>query len=113
MLLIVLMVWFTATVTFAAEKSTVYTRNCVACHAGSPFSLRDLFFEYLLKYSSERRLKAALLHYLKHPTKKASVVTEDLIDQYGLMSVTTLSDTDLRSAIDVYWEKYKVFGKIQ
>ena len=90
-----------------------YTRNCVDCHTRLDISLEALFFDYLLKHSSERRVKKALYDFIKNPTKKKAVASEDLIDKYGLMPKTTLSDTDLRNAIDTYWEIYKVFGKIE
>jgi hypothetical protein len=91
----------------------VYERNCVACHRHVSPSLEKLFFDYLLKYSSERRVKRALADYLKHPTKKRSVASEEVIQKYGLMPKTWLNDTDLHKAIDTYWETYKVFGKIK
>ncbi len=90
-----------------------YRYNCVACHQRRNLSLEALFFDYLLKYSSERRVKAALYSFIKHPTKKKAVASEDVIKREGLMPPTTLNDTDLRKAINTYWEKYKVFGKIR
>ncbi|WP_457597561.1 hypothetical protein [Hydrogenimonas sp.] len=91
----------------------IYEKNCVACHRKLPVSLENLFFNYLLKYSSERRVKEALRSFMKHPTKKKALASEELITRYGLMPKSGLSDTDLRKAIDYYWETYKVFGKIK
>ncbi len=91
----------------------IYEQNCVKCHENMPVSLDKFFFNYLLKYSSERRVKQALRNYLKHPRRKASLATEELVSRYGLMPKTDLSDEDLRKAIDTYWDKYKVFGKIE
>ncbi len=96
-----------------AAEMNVYERNCVKCHENLPVSLDKFFFNYLLKFSSERRVKQALRNYLKHPRRKASLATEELVSRYGLMPKTTLSDEELRRAIDIYWEKYKVFGKIE
>jgi len=96
-----------------AQQKDVYTRNCVACHEKLPVTLENFFFNYLLKYSSERRVKAALYSFLKHPVKKRALAPEELVSQYGLMPKTRLNDTDLRRAIDTYWETYKVFGKIK
>jgi cytochrome c551/c552 len=98
---------------WAATGEAVYRKNCVACHRSLPVTLENLFFNYLLKYSSERRVKAALFRFIKHPTRKKALLSEELIDKYGLMPPSTLSDTDLRNAIDEYWETYKVFGKIK
>ena len=96
-----------------AEARRIYRQNCVECHRKLPVALDKFFFNYLLKYSSERRVKEALVKFIKNPTKKKALASEELINEYGLMPKTTLSDTNLRKAIDVYWEKYKVFGKIK
>ncbi|MCF6200780.1 MAG: hypothetical protein L3J42_01425 [Hydrogenimonas sp.] len=91
----------------------IYERNCVKCHENLPVSLDKFFFNYLLKYSSERQVKQALRNYLKHPRRKASLATEELLERYGIMPKSNLSDEELRKAIDIYWDKYKVFGKIE
>ncbi|WP_456323275.1 hypothetical protein [Hydrogenimonas sp.] len=90
-----------------------YERNCVACHKKFSPSLEKFFFDYLLKYSSERRVKRALIDYLKNPTRKKAIASEEILKRYGLMPKTHLCDTDLHEAIDRYWEIYKVFGKIK
>ncbi len=97
---------------FSADVN-IYERNCVKCHEKLPVSLDKFFFNYLLKYSSERQVKQALRKYLKHPKRKSSLATEEIILRYGLMPKSTLSDAELREAIEIYWEKYKVFGKIE
>ena len=98
---------------WAAEGKGAFERDCVACHRKLPVTLESFFFNYLLKYSSERRVKAALYRFMKNPTRKRALASEELIKRYGLMPPTKLSDTELRSAIDTYWETYKVFGKIK
>ncbi len=101
------------TASVLASDVNIYERNCVKCHENLPVTLDNFFFNYLLKYSSEREVKKALRSYLKHPRKKASLATEELVSRYGLMPKTTLSDEELRKAIDIYWDKFKVFGKIE
>ena len=102
-----------AAVTLTAAQRDPYRNDCVRCHRKLPVTLDKFFFNYLLKYSSEREVKAALYSFLRHPTKKKALASEELIRQYGLMPPSRLSDTDLRRAIDTYWETYKVFGKIK
>jgi hypothetical protein len=96
-----------------AGGNDVYEKNCVACHKKLPVTLENFFFNYLLKYSSERKVKEALYSFIKNPTKKKALASEELIKRYGLMPKTRLNDTELRKAIDTYWETYKVFGKIK
>ena len=108
----VIAVGLVAVFAWGGERS-VYEKNCVACHKELPVSLENFFFNYLLKYSSERKVKEALVKFIKNPTKKKALASEELIIRYGLMPKTRLSDTELRKAIDTYWETYKVFGKIK
>ena len=96
------------------NDTNIYERNCVPCHKKFPISLEKLFFRYLLKYSSEKSVKQALIDYLKDPNYYTTVITEsNLIDKYGLKQKTKLTDKELKEAIDIYWEKYKVIGKLK
>jgi len=91
----------------------VYEQNCVECHKKMPVKIDKFFYRYLLKYSSEENLKTALTSYLKNPTKSKTILQEGLQNRFGVKSKTTLSDEDLKKAVDEYWERYKVFGKLR
>ncbi len=91
----------------------VYETNCVACHKELPVSIDKYFYRYLLKYSSEGAVKEAMKRYLKAPSKENSIMPEAFISRFGVKAPTTLSDTELKRALELYWEKYKVFGKLK
>ena len=90
-----------------------YNTNCVACHEDLPVSIDKYFYRYLLKYSSERRVKEAMIEYLNKPTKEKTIMPEAFISRFGIKKPTKLSPQELQNAIDTYWETYKVFGKLQ
>ncbi len=96
-----------------SAKSNIYERNCVQCHKTQAVTLDKLFYRYLLKYSSERAVKKALYDYLKHPSFFKTIMPEGYINRYGIKLPSKLSDKDLKKAIDIYWDKYKVFGKLK
>jgi hypothetical protein len=101
---------------FGGEQSfgeNVYERNCIPCHKELPTSLGQMFKEYLLIYSSEKFVKAGLKHYLRNPSKSISVMSDLFIDTYGIKNKTLLSPEELDEAIDIYWEKFKVFNKLK
>ncbi len=100
-------------VLLVAEGRDAYERNCVACHRKLPATPLEIFKRYLLTYSSERTVKAAMKHYLLSPNKSISVMSDLFIDTYGIKQPTYLNEKELEEAIDIYWEKYKVFGKLQ
>ncbi|MCW8820912.1 MAG: hypothetical protein OQK45_01705 [Sulfurovum sp.] len=90
-----------------------YERNCVECHKELPTSLQRMFMRYLLVYGGEQNVKAGLKHYLKYPLKEISVMSDLFIDSYGIKKKTTLSDSEIDEALDIYWDKFKVFNKLK
>lgn len=91
----------------------IYQTNCIPCHNKIDVSLEKLFFRYLLKHSSEKSVKNSLINYLKNPTVDTTVMPEAFIKRYGIKKRSTLKDKELEKAVDIYWEKYKVFGKLK
>ena len=90
-----------------------FERNCVSCHQDLPSTLQEMFKRYLLVYSSENNVKAGIKHYLKYPSKDISTMSDLFIERYGIKEKTTLNENKLDEAIDIYWDKYKVFGKLK
>ncbi len=97
----------------AGAQTDIYTRRCVPCHQNLPTSLGEMFKNYLLMYSSEKFVKMGLKNYLKNPSRPLSVMSELFLDTYGIKRPTHLNDDDLDRAIDIYWEKFKVFDKLE
>ncbi len=97
----------------AIDGEAIYEHNCMRCHKQMSLTMQKIFMRYLLKYSSEVSVKTALFDFLKNPNYFTSALRKDQIARYGLKTKTTLTDEQLREAIDVYWEKYKVFGKLK
>jgi len=90
-----------------------YERNCVECHKDLPITLQQMFKKYLLIYSGEENVKAGLKHYLRYPYKGISVMSELFIDSYGIKKKSRLNTKELNEAIDIYWDKFKVFDKLK
>ena len=91
----------------------VYERNCVECHKKLPTSLQQMFKRYLLVYSGEQNVKAGLKHYLKYPLREISVMSDLFLDTYGVKKKSTLSESEIDEALDIYWNKFKVFNKLK
>jgi hypothetical protein len=94
-------------------STDAYERNCVECHKELPTTLQRMFMSYLLVYSGEKNMKAGLKHYLQNPSKDISVMSDLFIDNYGIKKKSNLSEKELEEAIDIYWDKFKVFNKLK
>ena len=99
--------------TLALVSQDVYERKCVPCHKELPTSLQQMFMSYLSLYSGEKNVKAVLKYYLKYPSKSMSVMSDLFIDSYGIKEKSMLSNEELNEAVDIYWEKFKVFDKLK
>ncbi len=91
----------------------VYEKNCIQCHSELPMSLQGMFMEYLSVYSGEVNTKAALKHFLRHPRKDTSVMSELFLQNFSVKESLTISEEELDEAIDIYWDTYKVIGKLK
>jgi hypothetical protein len=94
-------------------SANIYETNCVACHEKLPVSIDKYFYRYLLTYSSKREVKKAMIKYLNTPSQKRSVMAEAFIRRFGVKEKTILKHQELRDAIDIYWNRYKIFGKLK
>jgi len=93
--------------------SDIFDNKCIPCHRDLPTSLQQMFMQYLKLYSSKANVKYVLRYYLKHPSKELSAMSDLFIDVYGIKEPTKLSDEELNSAIDIYWDRYKVIDKLK
>jgi len=94
-------------------SQNIYERNCVKCHKDLPTSLQRMFMSYLLVYGGEKNVKAGLKHYLQYPSKHITVMSDLFIDNYGIKKKTMLSNSELDKALDIYWDTFKVIGKLK
>jgi len=94
-------------------SDNIFDKKCVPCHKDLPTSLQQMFMQYIKLYSSERNVKYVMKYYLKHPSKELSAMSDLFVDVYGIKDPTKLSDKELQKAIDIYWDRYKVIGKLK
>ena len=98
---------------YAKGEKDTYEKNCVKCHDRLSVSIDKYFYRYLLKYSSEKDVKEAMFDYLKNPTIEKTIMSESLVKRFGIKRKTKLSDEKLEEALDSYWDRYKIFGKLK
>ena len=95
------------------NMQNIYETNCVQCHKKIPVTIDKYFYRYLLKYSSETNVKEAMFKYLVNPNENTTIMPEAFIKRFGIKSKSKLSENELNIALDLYWQEYKVFGKLK
>ncbi len=99
--------------TLSLMGSDAYERNCVECHSKLPMSLQKMFMEYLSVYSGEQNTKAALKHFMRFPRRDTSLMSTLFLQNFVLKKPMNISEKELDDAIDIYWDRYKVIGKLK
>ena len=95
------------------NEDDIYETNCIRCHSKLPVTIDKYFYKYLLKYSSEKDVKQAMFDYLQNPSVEKTIMAESFITRFGIKKKTNLSDEKLKEALDIYWNEYKIFGKLK
>ncbi len=90
-------------------QANMFDKKCEACHNKMGLPLKEIFFNYLLYHSSESRVKKAMKEYLLHPDIKKSLLPTK--KKYLYKHKVNLNELDI--LLQIYWNKYKVIGKIR
>lgn len=93
--------------------ANVYEKECVGCHQDLDVGIDKFFYRYVLVFSSEASVKAALKDYLLYPMKEKTLLPEGLVEKYGIKAPWALSEETLEEAIDTYWETYTFMGRLK
>ncbi len=96
-----------ALLTLSLGANDLFDKRCEHCHNHINLSLKKIFFNYLIYYSSERRVKKAMKEQLLHPNPKKSLVNKKNLYKH------TVDPNELDLFLQNYWNRYKVIGKIK
>jgi len=67
----------------------------------------------LLVYGGRENMKAGLLYFFQNPSINTSVMDEDFIRKNGIKKPLKIEKKLLDEALDIYWERYTVIGKLK
>lgn len=99
--------------TLSLSGKNAYEKHCVQCHRELPMTLQRMFMSYLSVYGGEKNTKAALKYFMRHPRKDTSTMSELFLKNFAVKEPLVITDQALNEAIDIYWETYKVIGKLR
>jgi hypothetical protein len=107
-----LLVVFLYTVSYI-DASDAFEQHCVPCHKQMNISLQKTFMKALLVYGGKENMKAGLAYYFKNPHINTSVMDEEFIQKNGIKQPIEIDQEQLEEALDIYWKRYTVIGKLQ
>lgn len=104
--------FFMITITTLWSQNS-FERNCIPCHTERKVSLQKSYMNALLVYGGKKNMKAALEYYFRYPNKSTSVMDEEFIRKYGIKEPMRLYPKEMDEALDAYWDRYSVMGKLR
>ena len=88
-------------------NADIFEQDCKICHINST-QLTMIMSRYTLKYSSEQRIKEAMIKFLKDPSKTNSAMPLGFLSRFEIKEPTKLDDTQLKEAIDLYYKQFNL-----
>ena len=84
---------------------------CLSCHEEQQIPSELIYRRYLMKYSTDKRMGKAILHYLKDPKKSHSIMPLQFFLKFPMKKALKLDNTELKAGIKQYLEKFDVKKK--
>jgi len=88
-------------------------RNCLECHREQKLPDNLIYRRYLLKYSSRQRIEKALVEYLKHPSRKTSIMPVEFFLRFPMREPIKLDDTALHESVRKYIDYFDIRKRLQ
>ncbi len=106
---IIIMIALLATTLFAESNNRDdLEKNCLACHKRQQIPSSLIYKRYLLKYSSNEKIKEAIFHYLKEPRKEHSIMPKPFFLKFPMKKRVKLDDETLKDNISAYLKKFDI-----
>ena len=104
------------TLSLFASESTVSNvsleKNCLHCHQEQQIPSNLISKRYLMKYSTDKRIKEAMFKYLKDPKKEHSIMPSPFFSKFPMKEKSLLDDDYLQQNIKVFFQKYNMKKKL-
>jgi len=95
----------------SALYGDIFETNCKQCHDDT--DLNRYIKAYTLKYSSEDKIKQGLYEFLRNPTSNIALMSYQYIIKRGYKKDSSLSDKELKEAIEIYYQKFNMAKMIR
>ncbi len=99
--------------TITMYASSLFESKCMPCHQKKHLSLKAIYFNYILYHSSKRLTLQAMQEYLIHPDPKKSMLPYNLKKYNKGIYKHNFDQKTLKKALEEYWTRYTVIGKIR
>jgi len=97
-------------VMFSMVVGTLYGSSlqeaCLDCHRQQKIPSSMVYKRYLVKYSAPQRIEDAMVSYLKHPSKEASIMPSQFFVKFPMKKALKMDEPALRQWVKAYMKRY-------
>jgi len=108
----IIMVLMAVTLFSVAGEKEALEHNCLSCHEQQQIPDTLIYKRYLMKYSTEKAMRKAILIYLKDPKKENAIMPKPFFLKFPMKKKLQLDDSILKKNIEAYLEKFSMKKKL-
>ncbi len=104
---------FIASVAQSDEASTLVRQNCLDCHKRQKIPSELIYRRYLLKFSTNEKIKEYLISYLKDPKVENSIMPKQFFLKFPQKKALDLNDSVLEESIEEYLNYFDIKKRLK
>ena len=93
--------------------SELLQKNCLTCHTKQKIPSELLYRRYLMKYSTNERIKRQLIPFLKNPNKMDSIMPKQFFLKFPQKKSLKLNETALEESITAYLDYFDIKKRLK
>ena len=96
----------------AAQESPMLEKECLLCHKQQQIPDKLIYKRYLMQYSTDEKMSAAMMMYLKDPKKEHSIMPAPFFLKFPMKEKLALDDETLKKSISAYLQRFSMKKKL-
>ncbi len=104
---------FIASVAQSDEASDLVRQNCLDCHKRQKIPSELIYRRYLLKFSTNDKIKEHLISYLKDPKVENSIMPKQFFLKFPQKKALDLNDSVLEESIEEYLNYFDIKKRLK
>ena len=108
----IVMVSLVLTLLAAAQEEDTLEKVCLACHQQQQIPDMLIYKRYLMQYSTDEKMSAVMMMYLKDPKKEHSIMPAPFFLKFPMKEKLALDDETLKKSISAYLQQFSMKKKL-
>ena len=91
-----------------AESSQSLKNNCLNCHIKQQIPSELIYRRYLIKYSTDKKMRKKILEYLTNPKQESSIMPKQFFLKFPMKKILDINETQLKKGVDEYLKYFDI-----